>query len=84
MESPVCMPTGSRFSMEHTAMALPAPSRMVSNSISFHPAMLRSTKIWLMGDWSRPERAMTLSSASVSAMPPPEPPRVKAGRTITG
>ena len=45
MESPVCMPTGSKFSMEHTATALPAASRNVSNSISFQPDMQRSTSI---------------------------------------
>ena len=39
MESPVCTPTGSMFSMEHTATALPRLSRMTSNSISFHPEM---------------------------------------------
>ena len=39
MLSPVCTPTGSRFSMQQTAIALPAPSRITSNSISFHPAM---------------------------------------------
>ena len=37
MLSPVCTPTGSKFSMLHTAMTLPTPSRMVSNSISFQP-----------------------------------------------
>ena len=37
MESPVCTPTGSKFSMEQTAMALPTRSRMTSNSISFQP-----------------------------------------------
>ena len=45
MLSPVWIPTGSRFSMEQTAMTLPKLSRMVSNSISFQPAMLLSTRI---------------------------------------
>ena len=84
MESPVWMPTGSTFSMEQTATALPAPSRMVSNSISFQPEIQRSTSICVMGDMSSPVRAIALSSRSSCAMPPPEPPRVKAGRTMTG
>ena len=37
MESPVCTPMGSRFSMEQTMMPLPATSRMTSISISFQP-----------------------------------------------
>ena len=50
MESPVWTPTGSRFSMEHTAMTLPTLSRMVSNSISFQPKMAFSIKTWVMGE----------------------------------
>ena len=57
MESPVWMPTGSTFSMLQTAMALPLASRMVSNSISFQPAMYFSTRIWVMGEASSPMRA---------------------------
>ena len=34
MESPVCTPTGSTFSMPQMVMAWSAPSRMTSNSIS--------------------------------------------------
>ena len=44
-ESPVWMPTGSRFSMLHTVITLPLWSRMTSYSISFQPAMHFSTKI---------------------------------------
>ena len=84
MESPVWTPTGSRFSMEQTAMTFPAPSRMVSNSISFQPKMAFSISAWVMGEASRPVWAMTRSSASSFAAPPPAPPRVKAGRTMTG
>ena len=40
MESPVCTPTGSKFSMLQTVMQLPLPSRMTSYSISFQPATL--------------------------------------------
>ena len=84
MESPVWMPTGSTFSMLHTAMALPAASRMVSNSISFQPAMYFSTSIWLMGEASRPVRAAARICPASKATPPPVPPSVKAGRMITG
>ena len=74
----------SQFLIEQIAMALPAASRIVSNSISFHPEIHFSTSIWVMGDISRPVLAMTFSSSSLSAIPPPVPPRVNAGRTITG
>ena len=43
MESPVCTPMASKFSMEHTMMPLPAWSRMTSISYSFQPSMLSST-----------------------------------------
>ena len=46
MLSPVCTPTGSKFSIEHMAMALPLESRITSNSISFQPLMHFSTRIW--------------------------------------
>ena len=75
-ESPVCTPTGSTFSMEQTAITLPRLSRMVSNSISFQPEMHFSISTWVMGLSSRPVRAMTRSSSSLPAMPPPLPPRV--------
>ena len=42
MESPVCTPTGSMFSMEQIWITFPAESRMTSNSISFQPEMHRS------------------------------------------
>ena len=84
MESPVCTPTGSRFSMEQTVMVLPLLSRITSNSISFQPAMDFSTRIWVMGESARPLAAVSRSSSWLLTMPPPVPPRVKAGRMITG
>jgi hypothetical protein len=42
IESPVCTPTGSKFSIEQTVMMLPLLSRMTSNSISFQPETQRS------------------------------------------
>jgi hypothetical protein len=57
MESPVCTPMGSRFSMEQTTTQLSARSRMTSSSYSFHPAMERSMRIWEMGLAARPSAA---------------------------
>ena len=37
MESPVCTPMGSKFSMEQMMTQLSAWSRMTSSSNSFHP-----------------------------------------------
>jgi hypothetical protein len=37
-----------------------------------------------IGDKARPFFAISRNSSSFSAIPPPEPARVKAGRTITG
>ena len=42
MESPVCTPMGSKFSMEQTMMTLSEPSRTTSSSYSFHPITDRS------------------------------------------
>ena len=57
---------------------------MTSNSISFQPKMYFSTSTWCMGEASRPAAATEAISSSLWAMPPPVPPRVKAGRMITG
>ena len=84
MESPVWMPTGSRFSILQTVMTLPLESRMTSYSISFQPEMHFSTRIWWMGDRRRPLVAISCSFSRSSQMPPPVPPMVKAGRTMTG
>ena len=46
MLSPVCTPTGSKFSMEQMVITLPLESRITSNSISFQPLMHFSTRIW--------------------------------------
>ena len=54
MESPVCTPIGSKFSMEHTMMPLPTRSRMTSISNSFQPSMLSSTSTSPAGDSSSP------------------------------
>ncbi len=64
IESPVCTPTGSTFSIEQTVMMLPLESRMTSNSISFQPEMHFSTRIWVIGDRRRPLPAISRSSSS--------------------
>ena len=84
MESPVCTPMGSRFSMEQTMTALPALSRMTSISYSFQPIRDSSIKTSLLSEASKPAPAISKSSFSSWAMPPPVPPRVKAGLIIKG
>ena len=70
--------------MLQMVMALPLLSRITSNSISFQPEMHFSTRIWWMGDSRSPPMAISCSSSSFCAMPPPLPPSVNAGRTMTG
>ena len=45
IESPVCTPIGSKFSIEQTTTQLSAWSRMTSSSYSFQPAIDRSMRI---------------------------------------
>jgi hypothetical protein len=49
MESPVCTPIGSMFSMLQMVMQLSAASRITSYSISFQPISDLSTSTWWMG-----------------------------------
>ena len=84
MESPVCTPIGSKFSIEQMMMPLPARSRMTSISYSFQPSMLSSTSTSETGERSRPWETMSFSSSSLWAMPPPAPPSVNEGRMTTG
>ncbi len=84
IESPVCTPIGSRFSIEQMITQLSARSRMTSSSYSFHPAMDRSMRISLTGLAARPRPAIRSNSSGVEAMPVPLPPRMKAGRITTG
>ena len=70
--------------MLHTTRALSAASRITSYSISLNPAIERSIKHWVTGDNLRPFSAISQSSSSLSHIPPPVPPKVKAGRTMTG
>ena len=84
IESPVCTPIGSRFSIEQMITQLSARSRMTSSSYSFHPAIDRSMRISLIGLASRPSLAIVLELLGVEAMPVPLPPRMYAGRMTTG
>ena len=74
--SPVCTPTGSRFSILHTVMQFPAPSRITSYSISFQPAIQRSTRTSPTRESLSPFSRISTSSSSLLAIPPPLPPRV--------
>ena len=49
MESPVCTPMGSIFSIEQIIMVLSAVSRITSNSNSFHPNSDSSTNTSVIG-----------------------------------
>ena len=84
MESPVCTPTGSTFSILQTVILFPLASRITSNSISFQPEIHFSTRICVIGDIRRPLDAISSISSTSCAIPPPVPPSVNAGRIITG
>ncbi|CNK19213.1 Uncharacterised protein [Mycobacterium tuberculosis] len=51
MESPVCTPTGSKFSMEQTTTTLSLVSRIISSSYSFQPRMDSSSRTSLVGEY---------------------------------
>ncbi len=84
MESPVCTPIGSRFSMEQTTTTLSARSRISSSSYSFQPLMLSSTSTSCVGLAARPAATIRRRVGSSSANPEPSPPMVKEGRSTTG
>jgi hypothetical protein len=65
IESPVCTPIGSRFSIEHTMTTLSLRSRMTSSSNSFQPAMLFSISTSLFIESSRPRAAMRSNSSGL-------------------
>ena len=78
------MPIGSKFSIEQTTTQLSARSRITSISNSFQPTNDSSIKTSLTGEMARPRPAISASSSRLYAIPPPLPPRVKAGRIISG
>ena len=65
MESPVCTPIGSRFSMEQTMMQLSAVSRTTSISYSFQPKSDSSISNSLVGEASRPRLQMVSNSSGL-------------------
>ena len=84
IESPVWTPTGSRFSIEHTIIAVLFLSLITSSSISLNPLIDLSTNTWDTGDNFKAFLTSGLNSSSLSANPPPVPPRVNAGLIIIG
>ncbi len=84
IESPVCTPIGSRFSMEQTTTTLSAWSRITSSSYSFQPRIDSSRRTSVTGEYWRPAPPIRRSSSGVYAKPEPRPPIVKEGRTTTG
>lgn len=84
IESPVCTPMGSKFSMEQTTTTLSCLSRISSSSYSFQPRMDSSRRTSVVGESVRPWPAMRRNSSSSWAKPEPAPPMVKEGRTTTG
>ena len=65
MESPVCTPIGSRFSIEQTMMQLSALSRTTSISYSFQPSSDSSIKSSLVGEASRPRLQIVSNSSEL-------------------
>ncbi len=64
IESPVCTPIGSRFSMEQMITTLSAVSRMTSSSYSFQPRIDSSRSTSVVGLAARPAPPMRRRSCS--------------------
>ncbi len=75
---------GSKFSMLQMMTQLSARSRITSSSYSFQPTIDVSMRISRMGLASRPLLATLRNSSRVVAIPVPRPPRMYAGRIMTG
>ena len=71
IESPVCTPMASKFSIEQTTTTLSAWSRITSSSNSFQPAIDCSMRISETGLAARPRAATARSSSASCAMPVP-------------
>ena len=67
-----------------TIIALSEASLITSYSCSCHPKMLTSMSTWPMADCRSPWLAISTSSPLLNAVPPPNPPSVKAGRIRRG
>ena len=64
IESPVCTPIGSRFSIEQMITTLSALSRITSSSYSFQPMIDSSMSTSVVGLAARPAPAMRRRSSS--------------------
>ena len=84
MESPVCTPMGSKFSIEQMMTTLSARSRITSSSNSFQPITDSSTSTCPAGLCESPHLIDASSSSGLWAMEPPVPPSVKDGRMMMG
>ena len=76
IESPVCTPIGSTFSIEQTMTALSATSRITSSSNSFQPMSDSSMSAVCTGLSSSARPTNSATSSGVCAMLPPRPPSV--------
>ena len=63
IESPVCTPIGSRFSIEQMMMQLSFLSRTTSISNSFQPSTDSSISTSLVGEASMPRSTMSMNSS---------------------
>ena len=63
IESPVCTPIGSRFSIEQMMMQLSWRSRTTSISYSFQPSTDSSSSTSLVGEASRPRSTISSNSS---------------------
>jgi hypothetical protein len=70
--------------MLQMVMQVSPESRITSYSISFQPSSERSTSTCPTGLALMPDSTTRLRSSIVKAVPPPVPPRVKAGRMMSG
>ena len=70
--------------MEHIIITFPILSLRSSNSNSFHPKILFSTKTSCTGENFNPLFKASSKSSSFSTKPPPEPPKVKDGLITNG
>src|SRR5881628_3191515 len=84
IESPVCTPIGSRFSIEQTMMQLSLRSRTTSISNSFQPSTDSSISSSRVGEASSPRSQIATNSSRLYAIPPPVPPSVNDGLITTG
>ena len=63
MESPVCTPMASKFSIAQTMMQLSLRSRTTSISYSFQPISDSSMSSSLVGERSRPRSQISMNSS---------------------